>query len=93
MSKRSMWNTPLIIAGEEYERGVGTHAESYFRIKLDGKTTLFTAWVGIDDSAPKVELDQASAEFLVIGDGKILWRSGIMRGETRLRKWNCLLNL
>lgn len=86
MSKRSMWNTPLIIAGEEYERGVGTHAESYFRIKLDGKTTLFTAWVGIDDSAPKVELDQASAEFLVIGDGKILWRSGIMRGGDKAKK-------
>lgn len=70
----------LLIAGEEYERGVGTHAESWLPDKIGWKDHLFTAWVGIDDSAPKVELDQASAEFLVIGDGKILWRSGIMRG-------------
>lgn len=85
-SNRSMWNTPLVIAGEKYERGVGTHAESYFRIKLDGKTTLFTASVGIDDSAPENELNQASSEFFIIGDGKILWRSGIIRGREKAKK-------
>lgn len=85
---KSMWNTPLIIAGEKFERGVGTHAESFFRIRLDGKTTSFKALVGIDDSAPAFELAQASADFLVIGDGKILWKSGVMHGGDKAKDIN-----
>jgi alpha-galactosidase len=34
LANQSMWKTPLIIAGETFERGVGTHAASIFRIKL-----------------------------------------------------------
>lgn len=88
VARKSMWNTPLIIAGEKFKRGVGTHAESFFRIQLDGKTTFFKALVGIDDSAPAFELAQASAEFLVIGDGKILWKSGIMHGGDKAKDIN-----
>jgi len=85
-ANKSMWKTPLIIAKDTFNRGVGTHAASMIRIKLDGKTTNFNALVGIDDSAPKHELLQASAEFLVIGDGIILWRSGIIHGGDKARK-------
>ena len=88
VARKSMWNTPLIIAGEKFKRGVGTHAESFFRIQLDGKTTFFKALVGIDDSAPAFELAQASAEFLVIGDGKILWKSGVMHGGDKAKDIN-----
>ena len=61
-----MWKTPLSIAGEKFDRGVGTHAASVFRIKLDGKTVSFKASAGIDDSAPEHELKQASAEFIIL---------------------------
>lgn len=85
LANQSMWKTPLLIAGEAFSRGVGTHAESFFRIRLDGKTTAFNAKVGLDDSPPEHELKQASAEFMVIGDGKVLWRSGVMHGKEKAK--------
>ncbi|PUZ22995.1 alpha-galactosidase [Chitinophaga parva] len=85
LANQSMWKTPLLIAGEAFSRGVGTHAESFFRIRLDGKTTAFNAKVGLDDSPPEHELKQASAEFMVIGDGKVLWRSGVMHGRDKAK--------
>ncbi|NIG56822.1 NPCBM/NEW2 domain-containing protein [Chitinophaga sp. Cy-1792] len=88
MANQSMWRTPLSIASEQYDRGVGTHAESVFRIQLDGKTISFKAKAGLDDSAPEHELKQASAEFMVIGDGKVLWRSGIMHAREKAKQVN-----
>jgi len=67
---------PISIGGKQFAHGVGTHAASNFRVQLDGKATRFTAKVGVDDSAGK----QGSVEFIVLGDGKILWRSGLMVG-------------
>lgn len=58
IANQSMWKTPLSIAGEKFDRGVGTHAASVFRIKLDGKTVSFKASAGIDDSAPEHELNK-----------------------------------
>lgn len=67
---------PLTINGKIFNRGFGTHAESSLSIKLDGKATLFTAQVGIDD---EMKDHQPAVEFVVFGDGKKLWASGIMR--------------
>ena len=67
---------PISIAGKTFSGGVGTHAASYFRVKLDGKTRRFTAQVGVDDGAG----GQGSVEFMVLGDGKPLWKSGVMVG-------------
>ena len=86
IANQSMWKTPLSIAGEKFDRGVGTHAASVFRIKLDGKTISFKASAGIDDSAPEHELKQASAEFIILGDGKIIWRSGIMHAGEKAKQ-------
>lgn len=86
MANQSMWKTPLLVSGEKFSRGVGTHAESVFRIQLDGKTISFRARVGIDDSAPEHELKQASAEFLITGDGKIIWRSGVMHAGEKAKQ-------
>lgn len=88
IANQSMWKTPLMIAGEKFERGVGTHAESVIRINLDGKTISFKARVGIDDSAPEHELKQASAEFIIIGNDKVIWRSGIMRANEKAKDVN-----
>lgn len=66
---------PLRIHGRAFAEGVGTHATSKFRVKLEGQAKRFTAEVGVDDSAD----GQGSVEFIVIGDGKILWRSGVMK--------------
>ncbi|MBV8254105.1 MAG: NPCBM/NEW2 domain-containing protein [Chitinophaga sp.] len=81
LANQSMWKTPLLIAGTHFDRGVGTHAESVFRIALDGSAIAFKARVGLDDSPPEHESRQASAEFIVMGDGQVLWRSGIMHAK------------
>lgn len=83
---QSMWRTPLVIAADTFERGVGTHAFGVIRIELDGKTNSFEALVGIDDSAPEHELKQASVEFVALGDDKILWRSGIMHAGDKAKR-------
>lgn len=88
---QSMWRTPLIIAADTFERGIGTHAFGVIRIELDGKTKSFEALVGVDDSAPEQELKQASMEFVVIGDKKILWRSGIMHAGDKAKEINVSL--
>jgi len=73
---KSIDGRPLKIAGKSFRRGVGTHAHGVFRIQLDGKTTKFTAMVGIDAETG----NRGSAEFQVIVNKKIIWKSGVMKG-------------
>lgn len=74
-SNKTVDGRPFTIAGKTFERGFGSHAESLLTIILDGKATLFTALVGIDD---EVKGQRPAAEFVINGDGKELWRSGVM---------------
>src|SRR5207245_5299942 len=67
---------PLSIGGKQFAHGVGTAAESKLRVDLGGKANRFFAQVGVDDSAG----GQGSVEFSVIGDGKVLWQSGLLEG-------------
>ncbi|NWK57435.1 alpha-galactosidase [Verrucomicrobiaceae bacterium N1E253] len=76
-SKRSVDGNPLAIGGQKFERGIGCHANSALRLKLDGKATQFSAMVGIDD---EVEDGRASVIFKLVGDGKTLWESPVMDG-------------
>lgn len=68
-------NNQLTVAGQIYEKGVGTHAVSKMMIHLNGEGAKFQALVGVDDESG----EQASIEFYVIGDRKILWSSGLMK--------------
>ncbi len=72
----SVDGNPLVIGGHKYEHGLGTHAISIMRIGLDGKAESFTADVGVDGS----ESADGTVTFTVMGDGKKLFESGIMRG-------------
>ncbi|MBW8864756.1 MAG: NPCBM/NEW2 domain-containing protein, partial [Verrucomicrobia bacterium] len=67
----------LTIGSKTFERGFGTHAESSLKVTLDGGTPKFTASVGVDDEVKGNPT--ASIEFVVRGDGKALWQSGVMR--------------
>ena len=72
---KSVEGNPLLLAGRKFERGVGTHATSHMLLNLRGKVNRFTAFVGVDDEAK----DRASIEFVVLGDKRILWQSGVMK--------------
>ncbi len=67
----------LSINGSKFDKGVGTHAASRMRVNLGGHVRRFQASVGLDDSAE----GRGSVEFIVEGDGKIFWRSGLMAGQ------------
>ncbi len=75
---RSVDGKPLTIAGRTFARGLGTHAPGVLRISLNGAAARFTARVGVDDEVAK-RPSQASVEFKVIGDGAVLWQSGIVK--------------
>jgi alpha-galactosidase len=75
-SKKSVEGNPLSVGGRKFDRGVGTHAVSAYLLNLDGKAKRFSAMVGVDD---EVDTSKASIEFSVLGDGKLLWQSGVMK--------------
>ena len=75
-AKKTVDKNPLTLRGKVYERGIGTHPPGSFRIELDGRALRFKAIAGVDDEAGK----QGSVEFIVMGDGKKLWSSGVLTG-------------
>ena len=74
---REIGGGPLKIDGETFAHGVGTHAISNLRVNLDGNARSFPAKVGLDDGAE----GKGSIEFVVVGDGKVLRKSGLMAGR------------
>jgi alpha-galactosidase len=66
----------LSIAGRKFAHGLGTHAESVLYINLKNAVQAFSASVGVDG---EITNPAASIEFFVLGDGKILWQSGVMK--------------
>lgn len=75
-ANKSVDNHPLFIDGKRYEHGFGTHAVSTLRIALAGKGERFTGTVGVDDEVGQ----RGSVVFTIVGDGKTLWESGVLRG-------------
>lgn len=75
-AKKSVIGTTLRIGEREFTEGVGTHAESEFDIDLGGRGQRFQAMVGADTASGN---DLAVVEFVVSGDGKELWRSGLCK--------------
>jgi alpha-galactosidase len=73
---KSVGGNPLSIGGVKFAKGLGTHAISTFAIDLKKGATGFSASVGVDDD---VNDPRGSVEFLVYGDGKVLWQSGLMK--------------
>lgn len=66
----------ITINGKIYKKGVGVNAPSKITLHLGGKCTVFTSDIGVDD---EVVSPQASVVFAVWGDGKMLYKSPVMR--------------
>ena len=73
---RSIDSNPLRLGGKEYQHGVGTHPPGAIRVILGGGSSRFSTLIGIDDEVG----EQGTAEFIVRGDGKQLYKSPVMRG-------------
>ncbi|HWQ90276.1 MAG TPA: glycoside hydrolase family 36 N-terminal domain-containing protein, partial [Clostridia bacterium] len=73
---RGVMGRPLSIGGKPFAHGVGTHGTSKLRVELNQNAARFVAQVGLDDSAE----GKGSVGFVVIGDGKVLWKSPVLTG-------------
>jgi hypothetical protein len=72
----------LSIGGRHFERGIGMPTNSEIEFELNGTYNSFSALVGIDDEHNNKD---SVAEFVVLGDGKELWRSGGMKKTDALK--------
>ena len=75
-ANKSVDGHPIFIDGKRFEHGFGTHANSTLGIELHGKAERFTAIVGVDDEVGQ----RGSVVFKIVGDGKTLWESGVLKG-------------
>ena len=75
---------PLTLGGKKYDKGIGTHSTGMFRIDLKGAAESFSAVVGVDEKVKPY----GSVEFIVIGDGKELWRSGVLKSTDQPKTAN-----
>ena len=73
---KSVDSHDLTIGGKRFERGLGTHANSVLYVNVNHAAQSFSASVGVDS---EVANPAASIEFFVLGDGRILWQSGVMK--------------
>ncbi len=72
---RSVVGTPLCVGGQRFERGIGGHAISRMLFDLGSKARRVQGMAGPDDA----NLFATNLEFKIIGDGKELWSSGVMK--------------
>lgn len=72
--------TPLRIGETAYQEGLGSHANARIVFQIDSPMTKFTADVGIDNNDDTSRgRGQASAVFVVQGDGRELARTPVCR--------------
>jgi len=74
----SVERNPLKIGGQQYPKGLGTHAYSQIIMQLPQPCTDFLAQVGVDD---EVGNDHGTVVFQVFTDGSKVYDSGLLRGS------------
>jgi hypothetical protein len=67
---------PLSVNGDLFAWGIGVHANSSLTFDVAGNWSKFESVIGIDDQAGK----GGSVTFQVLGDGKELHKSAVLRG-------------
>lgn len=71
----------ITLNGVVYEKGLGVNAPSEITYYLDGKSTLFTSDIGVDDEVG----NNGSVVFQVWADGTKQYDSGVMRGSSETK--------
>lgn len=77
---RSVQDQPLRIGERAFEHGLGTHANGELVYLLVGGYERFRAWVGVD--AEVASYPEASVTFAVLGDGRELFTSEVLRADS-----------
>jgi len=72
----------LSVGGNHYAWGLGVHADSELSYDIGGRFKTFAATVGIDDKVG----DTGSVVFALLGDGKVLAKTDVLRGGDKVPK-------
>jgi hypothetical protein len=96
VSATAGWNTvqldttisgnPITLRGVVYPSGIGTHAVSDIVYNLAGGYANFLSDVGVDDE--EIGKGIGSVDFQVIGDGKVLYDSGVLTNSSSIVSMN-----
>lgn len=78
--------TRLSIAGRSFGRGLGTHTVGWLGLELHRSARRFTGLVGVDDVVGRQGWGRV--RFLVRGDGRMLYDSGVMNGGEAARSFD-----
>lgn len=70
--------SPISLVGQTYPTGIGVASPSVVRYYVGQQCSRFTATVGLDDAVRNVGPEGATSTFQVIGDGKLLYDSGVI---------------
>ena len=76
---RSVTGQPLRVHGRRYGRGIGCHARSELSFAIPPGTRRFVADAGLSDEVLELP-ERGAAEFRVLLDGVVKWRSTLVRG-------------
>jgi hypothetical protein len=82
---------PIVVNGVTYSNGVGVHSTSSLDFHLQKRFGRFIGKVGLPDYLREQTGTKGSVEFQVLGDGKLLWSSGILRGPGALAAFDVVL--
>jgi alpha-galactosidase len=85
---KSVLGIPLKVNGIVYKHGVGAHSISRMLLDLNSKALSVSGLAGADDN----NLFAGHLQFKILGDKKILWRSGIMKNGDAPKKFNVSLS-
>ncbi|WP_203711588.1 NPCBM/NEW2 domain-containing protein [Asanoa siamensis] len=70
--------SPISMLGQVYPTGIGVASPSTVRYYLGGGCGRLAATVGIDDAVRDVGPEGATSTFQVVGDGRVLFDSGVL---------------
>jgi len=76
---QSCMETPIIIGNQEFEHGLGTHANSEFLVHLPAGAKTFEAFVGIDNN-DDTQGQRGTVKFFVQDGDNILFESPVKKG-------------
>ncbi|MDD4102294.1 MAG: NPCBM/NEW2 domain-containing protein [Kiritimatiellae bacterium] len=78
-TNRTVNGNSFKIARKRFTRGVGTHAESWYALDIQGQALAFQATVGLDDE--ELTRGKGSVIFRVYADNRLAADSGVMRSR------------
>ncbi|MFJ4848695.1 MULTISPECIES: NPCBM/NEW2 domain-containing protein [unclassified Streptomyces] len=70
--------SPISMLGQVYPTGIGVASPSTIRYYLGDQCSRLTATAGIDDAVRNVGPEGGTSTFQIIGDGKVLFDSGVL---------------